>query len=1447
MTVLVRKLVKWFYFTFAIVAICIALIVQAGRSFSHLLADYVPQINQYLSYKLNAKVSIGSLSAEWKGLKPLVDIKQLQIVSQTNQPIVAFSHAHMRLDLLDSFLHARLVWSSLKLNQVEIEFVQSRDGLWHVSGLPRVDEEDPENQRAKLDALLDMLLLSNQIKFDKSHFNFSFVSGEKVSLESPTVLMENAGSFHRLSLQVDVNEQPKTLFVVVEAQGDPRNKKNFSSNGFLQLNQFPTNEPIAAVTDLLLKGVNANVHSEGTLNSTIWFSSRPGREGFNVTGNLATKRLKLPIMGRSLALDSFSSDIVGYWLYSGEWRLALQNINANINQYSIKGFNLAGSAAKAEAPFLIQIPSLNLEGLNRALLDADFFGDGKLREAMSTLSPRGELRNIAVSIPLQNPSDWKLEANLVQVGNNALHGIPAINKLDGFVEAGKQGGHVDIDSRAGFSMHYSPTYTEAMEYEQAKGQVAWWLHPDKNQVYVNSGALHFKNGEEQAKGYMWIAFPWTHNTGDIDLYLQIGAQQLNASLYKKYTPAVVPHSLLSWLEKSVGDQNKGVASQAGFIFRGTLNSRNHNARSHQLYLDLDHADLKYHPEWPALEKIDGRLLLDDEIVNGTVENATLFASNVKKTQISVHANPQGQGALLEVKGAVQGPSSDGLKVLRESMLRRYIGAATDSWVFSGDMKTQVNLAIPLEQNAPGSQQQVDIDVASSSFRLGSLNLNMKDINGRVSYNQDTGLSSQNLKGTLFGEPAEAELSTQKQGDFSQTLVTVKGNVDSAQLAKWSQRPEVLFLQGKIPYDARVELNHRAKTKTSEQKFAQYNQTRSQVDLPFAVVKVRSELVGVAVDLPAPYGKSPEAPRELIFTMSLGDYSTFVDVTYDNRVNALLELEPRNKNKLHNAAIALNQQARLSVEPQFLLSGKLDSLDLEPWKKVLDRYYRYGEQLTSTSSNGLVAVDNFAVTDTVKNKIATSTRADEINVDSIVAGSISATKLVPEVKASDALVAGLPFHAALLLSQYQVGPLTLNNLDVHAERLADAWKIRFTNAIVLGDIRIANDSAKPLDIDLEHLHVTQENLGKKAEEKIPEKNDFIKNNSTGDEVQATSPLKNSEPDTASKIVIDVSKLPLANISVKELFVDDKSYGGWSLQMRPHEGGVLFDELRGTIRGITVSGFDDRAAGAKLDWKVSAQGTSTHFKGALSATDIAGVLQQWQKPDSLESKNALFTADLNWLGDPQDFSYKKFDGDINIFLEQGRFKRAPGVGSDGFLRLMAILNFDSLARRLRLDFSDLYQSGLAYDQISGKVNFEQGTMTFKEPLIVKTPSSRLQMAGKLDLEREKINTRLIATLPIAGNFTFFTALVTGLPAAAGVYLVSKLFKKQVDQATSVSYRIHGGWDDPQMNFDRLFESEESLIDSVNSDEMVEKDKRAKKTKKATKRIQPPVPSKPVDSQK
>ncbi len=1393
-----HKLVKWCYLLVALALILLAVVVQSGRSFSHVLGNYNQDIAAYFSEKLNAEVKLGAIQAEWNGLKPSLVVNDLHIQDRAGQPIVTVGEARMRFDILRSLRNVRLVWSHLGLSRVDMDFVQTSAGSWRVAGLPEARDKDAKG--TDINSLVDMLLLSTRIELQSSRFRFAFTSGQQMQLDSPYVLLESAADFHRLALQVDLEAKPRSVYLVLEGEGDPRKPARFRSKGYLQLNGFPTGEPVAAATAFLLGDAGKSVvQSEGSLDANIWFESRADGQGYDLSGRLDLQRLSVPFADRRLALDDFSTDLTGYWLPGGHWRLGLQALKAAVGDQQIDETNIAFSASGYNQPVKVNMDSLDLAGFNEIISRSGVLPeDGRFAEVLTSLSPRGQLRNIALNLPPKSPADWQLSANLQQVAVGAWRGVPALTGVDGYLEAGQKGGFVNIDSRQGFSMHYSPTFAKAMDYDRARGQVAWHLQPEKNQIYVNSGLLEFHKGDEVARGYMWLSLPWQRNTGNIDLYLQIGGEQVSANRYITYVPQTLPESIRKWLGDSLGETNPGIANRVGFIYRGTLNTPNPMARTAQLALDLEGVSLDYHPGWPALTELKGQLSVSDIHVSAQVSRAQLLQSQVEQASIKVNPRAGGRGSLLQVDGLVKGPAADGINVLREGQMRQYLGSSLDSWSMQGEMLARLDLDIPLgsgEERPADARQQVDVDLQVPLFELQNLNLSVSDLTGSISYNNAQGIMSKDLQGSFFGEALQVNLASDKAKGANKTLIDLAGRVDAEQLAQWSKRPEALFFNGVMPYQARVELNHQISASQANTEDAMPPSPREFAARAFARVTLNSNLAGVAVDLPAPYGKTANEERPFKFSLWLQEEQSQIRVDYNRDVQALLRMDRRNNNQLLNANIALAEDARLGDKAQFLVSGFLPGIDLDAWKAVQARYLAYAERLAPVVVRPLSAANN----------------ASQATMPTDEPGQ----------------VAGLPFLAELVLGEYELGPMTLENLSVTAMPVAAGWQLAVRNPVVEGDVFVPASSFVAMDVNLRRLSLDSAAIGLSKPAPEPE----------GELALAAAPPP-EERDEVVK-VIDPRRLPRANINIESLLLDDKDYGTWSLALRPDERGVVIDKIRGTIRGVTVSGIDDNPqepelAGARLIWHNTDLGVQSRFIGRLRAGDMGAVLREWQKPDMLESAAASYDADLFWPGSPQDFKILNLGGEMTIAVENGRFKRDAGAG-EGILRLMSILNFDSLARRLRLDFSDLYKSGLAYDKITGKVRFNQGSLVFEEPLVVTTPSSGMQMAGTIDLRRERINTRLVASLPVAGNVTFYAALAAGLPAAAGIYVVSKLFKKQVDQATSVSYTIKGSWDEPKMRFDRLFESEQSLRDSVNKKQANKERKQARERKKTDRRRQ------------
>jgi len=188
-------------------------------------------------------------------------------------------------------------------------------------------------------------------------------------------------------------------------------------------------------------------------------------------------------------------------------------------------------------------------------------------------------------------------------------------------------------------------------------------------------------------------------------------------------------------------------------------------------------------------------------------------------------------------------------------------------------------------------------------------------------------------------------------------------------------------------------------------------------------------------------------------------------------------------------------------------------------------------------------------------------------------------------------------------------------------------------------------------------------------------------------------------------------------------------------------------------------------------------------------------------SLESSRAVFTTDIDWSGSPAFFSAENLSGDININVEDGRFLQ--GSGAAGALKLISILNFDAIMRRLRFS-DDLLRSGLAYDEITAQLSLDKGLVTIEDRLVISGPSSLYQITGEVDLVKETILGEMYLTLPVSENIPWLGLLTANLPLAVGAYLFDRIFGDQVNTLTSAVYTLEGPWEGLEPEFKQAFGS-------------------------------------------
>ena len=385
---------------------------------------------------------------------------------------------------------------------------------------------------------------------------------------------------------------------------------------------------------------------------------------------------------------------------------------------------------------------------------------------------------------------------------------------------------------------------------------------------------------------------------------------------------------------------------------------------------------------------------------------------------------------------------------------------------------------------------------------------------------------------------------------------------------------------------------------------------------------------------------------------------------------------------------------------------------------------------------------------------------------------------------------LPFRVDLEVGQLRAGDTVLAQAHVRASKTRGVWEIGLEHPTLAGTAVWSPDD-KPLQLQLQRLYLPESATANTAQEVIAE----------GDGLAVPGDPFAAEIDDFW-LSLDLAAIPAADVSIADLRRGKVELGRWAFKLRPIERGLMLYDLTAESVGLTVVGRGK--PGAELVWTRTPSGDNSYFSGLIRAGNLADTFRRLGLEPALTSDSATFDVELQWAAPPTGVNLLSLAGVVELSVQRGVFSRGAGVGDNPLLKLIGLLNFDTLARRLRLDFSDLSSTGLAYEDINGALLFRKSRVQIQQPLQVSTPSSYLQMVGELDVAQETLDTQLVATLPLAGNLTVAAAVAGGVPLAIGVYVVGKIFKDQVERVSSLRYNVSGSWNDPKVKLERIFEN-------------------------------------------
>ncbi|MCD8523601.1 MAG: TIGR02099 family protein [Saccharospirillaceae bacterium] len=404
----------------------------------------------------------------------------------------------------------------------------------------------------------------------------------------------------------------------------------------------------------------------------------------------------------------------------------------------------------------------------------------------------------------------------------------------------------------------------------------------------------------------------------------------------------------------------------------------------------------------------------------------------------------------------------------------------------------------------------------------------------------------------------------------------------------------------------------------------------------------------------------------------------------------------------------------------------------------------------------------------------------------------------------------PGHATAAGGTAQSNPLrsidlTLGGVDawgtamgpthIKASQTWNEWDFDVASTLVKGNIRMLPGNA-PIALKLDYIHLP-DNEETPAEPALAEGEASAE--TTGIAVAADKP----DPLAA----INPADFPPVDMALAELYIGSHNLGRWTLSSRPQDAGLRVTIHDSDMKGLVFTG--------DIDWlKQNGQHQTRLDTLQISSNDIGRVQRAFRQEAAIEGKDMRSTLQLSWQGSPLAYNNKTLNGLASFRVKNGNMA-AEGAGA---LKAFGALNFNSVARRLKLDFSDLYQSGVAFDTLKGKARIENGLLTLTEPLSMDGPGGKFLTSGSTDLNTKALDMKLAVTFPVSGTLPM-VALLAGLapPVAASIYVTEKLIGDELARFTSASYDLKGTWEKPDLKINQAFDDK---VDGKKSRSLLER---------------------------
>ena len=921
---------RWGTYVLAGIVLLCAVALVGLRLLLPELGHYRPHIERWLSYAVDRQVEIATIDARWRGWTPVFRIRDVRLAggeTSADAPAdaaIRLAELTFSIDPLDLLRSGAFRPREISASGASFVLVRRSGGTFAVEELGGFASAGPRKSDRLAQWMLGQanisLFASRILWIDEQH------GLPPLPLDGVTLYFEQVGDRRRISGSFEPSGTGRIDFAA-EMAGDPLTP-SWSGTAYLAAHDV----------DVARLGLDAGPSQprtfSGVVSGRVWSTWEGGRP-VEAQGTVHARSPGVVHMGSRRGFDEMSASFKVERTPEG-WTLAARDLvvatpdgtwppSTVAAMWNAPGDGREG-AEGAEGAMIVNVEFARIEDLVALAVPNGGPAASPMLKALLDAVPRGAIKDLHVSVPITDHVEF--ERVRARGRFTDLHIGPdawpvSVHAADGQFEASGQGVVAEVaDGRLRAS---APDWlAHPLQGEKLAGTFAAIPTPEGIRVRFDGASLATSAGTMTAQG--WVLAPRDGRAPELSVDLSLSASPI-AAARDLVADRVMPEPVSRWLEAAAPF---GDVRGARLTFRGPVSDAalRDGTGTLEATAKLVVPVFSYARGWPEITELSVEVGFDGRRLDARVESGRILKSTILGARAIIE-DVSAEAPVVRVQGRVEGASANAVRFLAESPLRARFAPMLDQFAIHGDSTIDLKLEVPLKGRDRSVATDGSIALEHNRIEGPGLGPGLAAVNGLIAF-RNAAVESDGISATWLGEPIHALIGT-SPGTPNATRVSTGGRLTRRLLAAILHEAE--FLEGPMPDGSALLARVRGDSA--------WNAT---LDIPSAgdarpaTLHIASDLTGLAVDLPPPFGKTSATARmlEVDGRIAPGADHT-IEVRLGDLASAVLRMVPdADRFRIDRGAVRIGGGlATLPDAPGLSVTGAVPALDADAWRALLN--------------------------------------------------------------------------------------------------------------------------------------------------------------------------------------------------------------------------------------------------------------------------------------------------------------------------------------------------------------------------------------------------------------------------------------------------------------------------------------------------------------------------------